>query len=204
MSDCLKKIIISFLNLLFPGLGFAVSAQLDKAFLLMLLLCILQLSGFIFFQYFWGFLLISALIFLVKFYAVITPFWSSNLRFVSYWKNGIIFILSAEIIFAAIASLVSGYAYEAYKIHNLTSQKQIVQNGEYIMVSKKHPYDKSLLIATDLSDGKTQLFDMTLLSDNQNIRPLGTPLYIIFSRDFSRIGQPIKKQPATENESGLL
>lgn len=200
MSDCLKKIIISFLNLLFPGLGFAVSAQLDKAFLLMLLLCILQLSGFIFFQYFWGFLLISALIFLVKFYAVITPFWSSNPRFVSYWKNGIIFILSAEIIFAAIASLVSGYAYEAYKIYNLTSQNQIVQNGEYIMVSKKHPYDKEpFLIATDLSDGKKQLFDTALLSDNQNIRPLGTPLYIIFSRDFSRIGESIKKQPTTEN-----
>lgn len=201
MSDCLKKSFISLLNLLVIGLGFAVSGQLKKALFLLLGICFLKFSSLILYQSFEGFIAISLCLFSLQAYAAVNPFFIAQPRFVSYWKNGLAFILLAEISLSAIGTYIITHGYETFKINQILSPRYTIQSGDYIMVSKaKTKPDTPFIIAADTSDNQDYLLDTTLLpSQISGSGIAGTPLYIIFSRNFSRIGQPIKKQP--ENKS---
>lgn len=199
MSDCLKKSFISLLNLLVIGLGFAVSGQFKKALFLLLGVCLLQISGLILFQNFWGFIAVSLSVFALQAYAAANPFFISQPRFVSYWKNGLAFILLAEITLSVIGAYITAHAYETFKINNILSPQYAIQSGDYIMVSKTKT-NAPFVIASDAGNNKDYLLDIELLpSQTPDSGIIGTPLYIIFSRDFSRIGQAIKKQPETKS-----
>lgn len=133
VANYLLKTFIAVLNVMFLGLGYAISGNPKKAIVLQIIAGIVFFIGGIsnIFAYFYGFIAIYSLIAVVYFYAFISSFYLKEIHFQHWIKCFFIYALLVIIIKLSLIMPVRKFYFEPLKAEE--NMGEFIRSGDYIM-----------------------------------------------------------------------